>query len=134
MKNVNLILTVVTVTVLCVTAYGQPVEINQAYVAQFSTNYASSGFPFVITQPGSYKVTSNLKVPAGLDGIDIRSNDVTLDLNGFTISGPVACTGVGLAVNCPNGTGVTIGIYSDIPYTNITVRNGSVVGFQSGVQ
>src|ERR1700674_2893120 len=40
--------------------------------------------PFIITQPGSYYLTTNLTVPSG-DAIDIATNRVTLDLNGFTI-------------------------------------------------
>lgn len=40
-----------------------------------------------ITQPGSYFLEGGLTVPAGAHGIEIISNDVTLDLNGWTIDG-----------------------------------------------
>ena len=51
------------------------------------------GFPVTISQPGSYKLSSNLTVPdADTTAIQITSNNVTLDLNGFTetIGGLVA--------------------------------------------
>src|SRR5262249_15640649 len=40
---------------------------------------------FIITQPGSYYLTGNVAVASG-SAIVIATNDVTLDLNGFTIS------------------------------------------------
>src|SRR5436305_10093862 len=52
-----------------------------------STVMAAGGFPYSITQPGSYKLTGNLVVPSLLNGILISASDVTLDLNGFTITG-----------------------------------------------
>jgi hypothetical protein len=51
----------------------------------------SAGFPVTITQPGSYRLMSNLSVPAGLDGIVITAPNVTIDLNGYTIAGPNTC-------------------------------------------
>jgi len=100
------------------------VLINQATVL------AAGGFPYQIHQPGSYKLSGNLAVPAGVDGVDIYVSNVTIDLNGFTISGPVTCTGGGSGISCgtdPN----THGIHSVV--NNATVRNGSVVGFSIGV-
>jgi parallel beta-helix repeat protein len=46
--------------------------------------------PLVITSPGSYCLISNLTVlsPDGT-AISINADNVTIDLNGFTISGPV---------------------------------------------
>ena len=49
--------------------------------------------PVTINAPGHYIVTRDFSYPSG-NGILIRSNNVTLDLNGFTITGP-ACTGAG---------------------------------------
>ncbi|HZP57674.1 MAG TPA: right-handed parallel beta-helix repeat-containing protein [Dehalococcoidia bacterium] len=72
--------------------------------------------PFVISQPGSYYLTGNLTVSAG-SAITIDAENVTLDLNGFTISG----SGL-FGIETSSGT-----------KTNITVRNGSVVGFSSGI-
>lgn len=55
------------------------------------------GFPVTISQPGSYKLTGNLTVPANTTAIDITVPGVTLDLNGFSIMGPMKCVmgGVG---------------------------------------
>src|SRR5262249_37914110 len=81
------------------------------------------GFPYKITQPGSYKLSGNLTVaPASVDGIDISTDNVTLDLNGFTITG--AGIGCGL-VQCN-------GIFS--PNNNITLKNGTITGFFDGVR
>jgi hypothetical protein len=41
----------------------------------------------VITQPGSYYLTGNITVPAGKSGVVFAARNVTLDLNGFTITG-----------------------------------------------
>src|SRR3569623_1854738 len=43
-----------------------------------------SSLPYVISQPGSYYFTTNL---SGGNGIIIQTNNVTLDLNGFTLQG-----------------------------------------------
>jgi hypothetical protein len=90
-------------------------EINQV---------SASGGPaelHIISAPGSYRLTGDLVVPAGLDGIRIDVSDVTLDLNGFTISSQG--TG-GLAVH--GITGATL--------TNVEIRNGTIRGFPtSGV-
>lgn len=46
-----------------------------------------SSLPFVINQPGSYYVISNLVGAAGQNGITINSDCVTLDLMGFEVRG-----------------------------------------------
>ena len=70
------------------------IEINQAAaLAGGITPCDAPGFPVTISQPGSYRLTSNLIVPdAATNGIQITANDVTLDLNGFSIIGPNTCT------------------------------------------
>jgi len=86
------------------------VLINQATVM------SAGGFPYTITQPGSYRLSGNLTVPAGPDGIDINTDNVTLDLNGFTITGGGS-----------GGNGVKT--FNN----NITVKNGSVRNFTNDV-
>src|SRR5579871_1593275 len=96
-----------------------------------STVMAAGGFPYKITQPGSYRFSGNLQVTAlNTDAIDIQANNVTLDLNGFSITGPVICTGSGASLAC-NPASSGIGISST--GANCVVRNGAVVGFLSGV-
>ncbi len=46
-----------------------------------------SSLPFTIDSPGSYYLITNLAGVAGQDGITIRTGDVTLDLNGFALTG-----------------------------------------------
>ena len=66
------------------------------------------GFPVTITQPGSYKLSGNLTVAdANTTAIRIAADYVTLDLNGFSIIGPVTCTS-SPAVCPPAGTGVGV--------------------------
>ena len=93
-----------------------------------STVMAAGGFPYKITQPGSYKLTGNLTVPANTDGIDINASHVTLDLNGFSLIGPQTCAGelTGPVISC-TGSGLASGIVS-IGNAAITIRNGSVTG------
>ena len=91
----------------------------------------SPGFPVTISQPGSYRLTGNLEVAdAASTAIHITADNVTLDLNGFTISGPNVCTGS--PVRCTfSGTGV--GILAVAPVgvvspANIKIMNGVVKG------
>ncbi len=48
----------------------------------------AAGAFFRITQPGSYYLTGPIELPAGQTGILIAASQVSIDLNGFTISGP----------------------------------------------
>ena len=44
----------------------------------------TSPFPVTISEPGSYRLTGNLKPAAGpVDIIEITTGEVVLDLNGF---------------------------------------------------
>jgi hypothetical protein len=43
--------------------------------------------PYTIDQPGSYVLTSSLTGVAGQHGIIIKADNVTIDLNGFTLQG-----------------------------------------------
>jgi hypothetical protein len=53
----------------------------------------------------------------GQDCLVIQSSNITIDLNGFNVSG--------------NGAGV--GIFVNAPINNITIRNGGVKGFAVGI-
>ena len=67
---------------------------------------------FIISQPGSYYLTTNLTVSSG-NAITIATNGVTLDLCGFSISSTAA-----------SATGTAILLNGAI--TNIAVENGFV--------
>ncbi len=85
---------------------------------------APTVFPLTIDAPGTYRLTSDLKVPSeDMTGIKINANDVTIDLGGFSIIGPTVC--LGSPVECsPTGSGQ--GILSDKNGT--TVLNGTIRG------
>jgi hypothetical protein len=83
----------------------------------FGSGTPISSLPAVISSPGSYYLTGNLTGVSGQDGIKIESDDVTLDLRGFTLQG-VPGSGDGVAIT-------TGGIYRRA----ITIKNGTARGW-----
>ncbi len=79
----------------------------------------TAGFPVTLCASGSYRLISNLTVPSGRNGIDLSANEITIDLNGFTIAGS---TGAGIGINGLNS-------YAD----GIIITNGSVEDMNSGI-
>jgi len=71
---------------------------------------------FVITNSGSYYLTTNITGVSGKNGIEIAANDVTLDLNGFALRGA--------------GTGI-VGVDVYNAQTNVVIRNGIITGWQN---
>jgi parallel beta-helix repeat protein len=69
---------------------------------------------FIISKPGSYYLTTNLTGVSGKNGIEITTNNVTLDLNGFAVQGV---------------SGSANGISIPIASSNVTIRNGAVSGW-----
>jgi hypothetical protein len=63
---------------------------------------------------GSYYLTGNLNIGAGVNGITIVASNVTLDLNGFTVAGPGSGSNSGIFVN---------GGISNVRIVNGTIRN-----------
>jgi len=94
----------------------------------------SPGFPVSIAVPGAYKLTGNLVVPAGLNGIEILTEGVTIDLNGFRIASGGVCTrnGVSFAVTCNNPAMGKHGIHVAGSVASV-IRNGTIQGFEMGV-
>lgn len=114
-------------------AFAQAVITQSMAVAGGVTPGDTAGFPVTLSQPGSYKLTSNLFVPEGSMGVQITGANVTLDLNGFSITGPSTCTRSNTkAVTCVY-TGSFAGVGVAYTATGATVRRGTVKGFQSGV-
>jgi hypothetical protein len=89
---------------------------------------AAGGFPFSIFQSGSYKLSGNLQVPAGKDGIQISASHVTLDLNGFTIQGAITCQGKVCSAP-PTDSSNGIVFVGD----ETVIRNGHIAGFSIGI-
>lgn len=77
-----------------------------------------SSIPFVISSPGSYYLTTNLTGTSGQSGFTIAADNVTLDLNGFTLT----------------GSGSQSGILVSGARRNLTVMNGTLQNWtQRGV-
>src|SRR5712671_2732381 len=118
-------LSVVAAMLLSLSAFAVDgvVLINQASVN------AAGGFPYKITVSGSYKLSSNLVLAGTTDVIQVQADNVTIDLNGFSIIGPVTCTGVS---PCSGPFFIGNGIQST--NNNMTLRNGTIQGMGRGVQ
>jgi len=72
--------------------------------------------PFTVLQSGSYYLTTNIVVSSG-DAVTISANNVTLDLNGFSISS-----------TAPSAAGMGINLGATRRQTNITILNGFITG------
>ena len=72
---------------------------------------------FIISQRGSYYLTDNIVGASNKHGISVRANDVTLDLNGFALSG--------------GGLGTVRGIDVPVAQTGLCLRNGNISGWTS---
>lgn len=115
-------------------------EINQACAAGAGCFPGDDpGFPVRITSSGSYILTSNLAVPAETDGITNRLDkvpfppplEISLDLNGFTISSTTTCDiGPAPAFECtPSNVKDGYGIYfTSFEPSAFSIRNGVVKG------
>lgn len=92
-----------------------------------------SSLPFTISTGGSYYLTKSLSVSTG-NAITISASGVTLDLNGFTITGTAnPAAGIGILLN---------GLVQDITIHNGHIRGGVTLsgntystgpGFTSGI-
>ena len=77
-----------------------------------------SSLPYLITQPGSYYLTTNLQGVAGQHGITIAAEDVSLDLGGWEL----------------RGTGGSLSGIQMNPALKPHVHNGSITGWgQDGI-
>jgi hypothetical protein len=103
------------------------VLINQSTSVNGLPGCPHSGFPIAICKSGSYRLAGNLNVSnVNTSGINITADEVTLDLNGFALTGPVTCKKFTSPLQC-SGKGTGIGIFTN--NDNITVSHGTVRGF-----
>ena len=130
---------------------GAPVPTMRS-LAQIEPRTPISSVPFTISVSGSYYLTTNVTISAG-DAITIAANNVTLDLNGFTIASTRATattdsaillsggrTGVAIyngnissgvtnsATGVFGGGGFSYGIYNSGFFYNVRVKSVSVAG------
>ncbi len=92
--------------------FGPRIELNQ----QNTPGDADSVFK--ILQPGSYYLSAELVGQPGKHGIEIVSSNVVLDLCGFRLVG---------------GTGALTGVLCASTSSNITIKNGMLFSWNTGV-
>jgi hypothetical protein len=98
--------------------------INQgAAVAGGGTSCDTAGFPVTICTSGSYRLSGDLTVPVGVEGIEITASNVPLNLNGFTILLPATGSTPSICSIRAIGT-----------LSLIRVQNGILSGGDCGVQ
>jgi hypothetical protein len=97
--------------------------INQATVM------AAGGFPYKITQPGSYKLSGNLVVAGGTDGIDVNADNV-VDTNVPDAAFRWDPTGMQWIFNITTANLTAGSTYM----STITLNDGSTILFQYGLR
>jgi hypothetical protein len=71
--------------------------------------------PYIINSSGNYELQSNLTYDGKTNAIEVNADNVVINLNGFSV----------------NGNGV-FGVINE-KHTNVTIRDGSISGFQGAV-
>jgi len=126
------------------------IEINQAIAMVGGVNgdlaADAPGFPVEITQPGSYRLTSDLNTAAS-DAIVSLASAVTIDLGGFSVIGPGVNSPGPVAISIQNGqidnrvingtlrdfgnTGFACGTNSGCIVEDVVIRSIGLTGFAS---
>jgi Right handed beta helix region len=117
----NRALITIACCLMAVTASAQVREIGQVTGPTTEAITIVNPGPIVITEPGTYRLVSNITATGGNPAIDIRSHRVTLDLNGFHVEAEGAAPAIVTGLT-PSG-----------PRTSIVVMNGTVRGAGGGV-
>lgn len=76
-----------------------------------------SACPTTITSAGKWTVTTNITAAAGVNCITVAADRVEIDLQGYIIT----------------GSGYSSGVITDGPRNNITVANGTIIGFNQSI-
>jgi hypothetical protein len=131
------------VAIACL-ANGILLAFSQIALAQ--TVLGGSKFPINIAKSGSYILKHNLVPPANITAINITANDVSLDLNGFTITGTptvptvwaIQSTSTGVIVRNGQVTGLCLSLgqnalVEDVLALNCAMTAGVIVGSNSSV-
>ncbi|MCB1906666.1 MAG: hypothetical protein KDH15_04795 [Rhodocyclaceae bacterium] len=84
-----------------------------------------TGAPVTIAAPGQYCLDQDLVLTLGSEAIRVTSDDVSIDLKGYSLIGPHYG---GVA-----GSPLSIGVKFD-QVSNAEIRNGRISGFGTGVQ
>ncbi|NRA98025.1 MAG: hypothetical protein HRU14_17650, partial [Planctomycetes bacterium] len=118
-------------------------EINQVRaLAGEITAGDTPGFPVSINTPGSYVLTGNLTTVGTANALSttvilVASDEVTIDMNGFSVLGPTVCDCGEPASNpscTPSGGGDGIRV-ANAAVSGLAVFNGQLTGLPgNGVQ
>jgi hypothetical protein len=129
MRKITLVLVTVLLCALSAAATDGVVEINHTCATNTGCFPGdSAGYPVRIDGSAghSYTLTSDLAVTdVNTEVITVVAENVSIDLNGFEILGPVTCTGAGATLSCSGfggGSGVGGGL------RGMNVHNGSIKG------
>lgn len=99
-------------------------------LAQTKITKPSGGLPYKITKSGSYFLGGNLAVTTKTTtAIIVNASNVTINLNGFTISGVGSSATSGVGINASGVTGVIIanGIITGYGSDGISLGSNSTV-------
>ena len=101
------------------------VLIDQASAIAGGVTPDAPGFPVTLSQRGSYRLTSNLDIDdPNATAIEITADYVTLDLDGFAITGPAdLCEGRLVPVWCSTET-QGVGVFASPFLVGPVVLNG----------
>jgi hypothetical protein len=139
MKTKILLATLVSTFYLAPATFGQGVLTppgapapSMKTLAQIEPRTPISSAPLSITTPGSYYLTTNLTISSGA-AISVSANNITLDLNGFTIfsTETPAASSVGISLN----SGTNISIFHGFICGGVIINAGtySGSGFANGI-
>ncbi|GAB4550778.1 MAG: hypothetical protein Tsb0013_12660 [Phycisphaerales bacterium] len=120
---------IMTAALVSSLAFGGPLDPPAGAISATDAthiNQQGTSFPYVIDEPGVYRLTSDLQLAGNSVAIEIGADDVTIDLNGFTIRGDN--TGIGVRPVVPVGPDGTV-----VEYTNTRVINGTFADLEAGV-
>lgn len=94
--------------------------------AEADTRITDPTCPVIITEPGDYRLATDLQCAPGVDGIVILSSDVTLRLDDHRISGSE------VPGTCSSGTGIRVGEPTGTMLSGVRVGEGTIEGFRFG--
>ncbi len=100
-------------------------EVEPRIALNSATTPGDADSVFRITQPGSYSLTGNLSVPAGRSGIEIAASNVTIDLNGFSITGSAgSLSGIVSGPAVVDAITIRDGVITSMGASGIAIRTG----------
>ena len=88
-------------------------------LSQIEPRTPISSLPFYIYTAGSYYLTTNLVGDPSNNGISVMANDVSIDLNGYSLTG---------------GSNAVVGILVFGAWTNVAVFNGIIRNWSEGIE